>query len=98
LPAQDSTSTPFSSSTQRLPSHSAITLPPIEPSKGSVAGMFSFFGALGILICSQLGGFLFDQWEPEGPFILLCALNVGIVVICLGAMIHSTFFNKLQRS
>ncbi|KAJ3107851.1 hypothetical protein HDU97_003199, partial [Phlyctochytrium planicorne] len=36
--------------------------------RGSVAGVSSACGAIGILVTSKLGGWLFDRWEKGAPF------------------------------
>jgi len=46
--------------------------------RGSIIGAFGFAGAVGIMVCSYAGGFLFDAWNSCGPFVLLAALN-GVV-------------------
>ncbi|KAJ3383434.1 hypothetical protein HDU84_003601 [Entophlyctis sp. JEL0112] len=57
--------------------------------RGSVAGVSSCFGAMGILISSKLGGYLFDVWHKGAPFFIL-AIGHGIA-ICVGvAVITST--------
>ena len=38
--------------------------------RGSVIGVFSFCGAIGILAATGIGGQLFDHWRPQGPFLL----------------------------
>lgn len=38
--------------------------------RGSVISMAQFFGAVGILIFTALGGRLFDAWGPWAPFVL----------------------------
>ncbi|MEM7110983.1 MAG: MFS transporter [Chloroflexota bacterium] len=38
--------------------------------RGSVIGVFSFCGAIGILAATGIGGQLFDSWRPQGPFLL----------------------------
>jgi len=52
--------------------------------RGSVMGMFGFFGAFGILLATVIGGRLFDTWMPAAPFVLVGSVNV---VICLLALI-----------
>ncbi|KAF9325262.1 hypothetical protein BG006_011255 [Podila minutissima] len=39
--------------------------------RGSVAGVFSFCGALSIMIMAKLGGYLFDVWMRGAPFVLM---------------------------
>lgn len=43
--------------------------------RGSVAGVYSFFGAVGILFCSRLGGALFDSWRGIAPFVILAVFH-----------------------
>lgn len=38
--------------------------------RGSVIGVFSFFGAVGVMTATGVGGQLFDNWRPQGPFLL----------------------------
>ena len=44
--------------------------------RGSISGMYSFCGALGILVNSLLASTLFDIWTPVAPFILLVFFSV----------------------
>lgn len=44
--------------------------------RGAVIGMVGFFGALGILAISKVGGYAFDEWRPGAPFIIMAAANV----------------------
>ncbi|WNC72208.1 MFS transporter [Thalassotalea psychrophila] len=53
--------------------------------RGAVIGIFNLSGAIGILVSSIVGGYLFDHWHNSGPFVFvgLCALIVfvwGLVV------------------
>ena len=41
--------------------------------RGSVIGVFSFCGAVGVMTATGVGGQLFDNWRPQGPFILFSA-------------------------
>ncbi len=56
-----------------------------SPIAGSIIGVFSFFGAIGTLVGSWVGGQLFGLWRPGAPFILMGALNllVGIAALVL---------------
>jgi len=56
-----------------------------EKVRGAVGGTVGFFGSVGILFCSKLGGYLYDEWDPTGPFVLFSCCNgilliVGVVV------------------
>jgi len=44
--------------------------------KGSIAGMYSFSGGVGILLLTKLGGYLFDNSSAGAPFFLMSAFNV----------------------
>ena len=48
--------------------------------RGSVIGVFSFFGAIGILAATGIGGQLFDHWLPQGPFLLFSFFSVIIFI------------------
>ena len=41
--------------------------------RGSVIGVFSFCGAVGVMTATGIGGQLFDNWRPQGPFMLFSA-------------------------
>ena len=44
--------------------------------RGSIVGMYSFFGALGLVAVSAIGGYLFDAWIPAAPFVLVGFCNL----------------------
>jgi MFS family permease len=48
--------------------------------RGSVFGLQSFFGALGILVISAGGGRLFDLVGPHAPFIAMAVANAAVLV------------------
>ena len=52
--------------------------------RGSVAGVSSFFGAIGILFNTKLGGYLFDTWREGAPFLLVA---IGHGIVCIAAII-----------
>lgn len=57
---------------------------PVEK-RGAVIGIFNLSGAIGILVSSVVGGYLFDHWNNSGPFVFVgfCALIVfvwGVIV------------------
>jgi MFS family permease len=43
--------------------------------RGSIIGMFNFCGAVGILVLTVIGGWLFDRVGPWAPFFLVGLLN-----------------------
>jgi MFS family permease len=51
--------------------------------RGSVLGVFGLFGALGILVATKVGGHLFDDVAPSGPFVLMGALNLLLLLWAL---------------
>lgn len=60
--------------------------------RGSVIGIFSLCGTFGIMIATGIGGQLFDNWLPQGPFILFSAL--GWVVVIVGLIIRKRIVPK----
>jgi MFS family permease len=47
--------------------------------RGTVIGFSSFFGAIGILIATAVGGRLFDL-SPAGPFLLIASVNAILFI------------------
>jgi predicted MFS family arabinose efflux permease len=47
---------------------------------GSVLGVYGFFGAVGILFVSLVGGRLFDSWRPGAPFVIMAVANLILLV------------------
>jgi len=58
-----------------------------EEHRGKINGVASLFGVIGILIVSLLGGYLFDSWSKNAPFLLFeIFTSLGLlilVIICL---------------
>jgi len=48
--------------------------------KGSVAGIYSFYGGAGILILTKAGGALFDKSTTAAPFYMMASFN-GILLL-----------------
>jgi MFS family permease len=61
-----------------LVTHSSIP----QDSRGAVAGIASFFGALGIMFCTRFGGYLFDWWSGA-PFFLLGSIHALFLILGL---------------
>lgn len=56
----------------------------IDPKyRGSVAGVFSFCGALSIMIMVKLGGYLFDVWMRGAPFVLMGIAHLLVAIFSL---------------
>lgn len=51
--------------------------------RGSVVGMFSFFGAAGILFITSVGGRMYDAVDPAAPFLLIGVVNTALFVWAL---------------
>jgi MFS family permease len=49
--------------------------------RGSVMGFFNVSGAVGIIIATTVGGFLFDIWRSAGPFIF-CSIINAVLLVC----------------
>lgn len=51
--------------------------------RASVVAAFNFCGAIGILVTSKLGGWLFDHVGPSSPFIMIGVLNLAVLVAAI---------------
>lgn len=51
--------------------------------RGAVIGMVGFFGALGILAISKIGGYTFDEWRPGSPFIIMAGANILLLAFAI---------------
>ena len=60
-----------------------------ERGRGAVIGAFSFFGALGILMVGLIGGWLFDNWKPIGPFMLVAGANCALLVLAVLVLVFT---------
>ena len=48
--------------------------------KGSIAGVYSLSGGVGILLLTKLGGMLFDR-NTSAPFVMLALFNAFLLVV-----------------
>ncbi len=55
--------------------------------RGAVIGLFSLFGAVGILCTAKFGGWLYSNWLPVGPFVLVAGANVVVFFLAIGSLI-----------
>ena len=55
---------------------------PLEE-RGAVLGVFGLCGAVGIIIATGIGGWLFDNWMYAGPFVLVGLANAVIVILAI---------------
>ena len=51
--------------------------------RGAVIGTLGLFGAIGILIGTLVGGYLFDNWAPYGPFVFIGAIQVVLLIFAI---------------
>ena len=51
-----------------------------EKIRGATIGMFTMFGAVGILFASVAGGYYFDAWRPAAPFVIFGAISMAIFI------------------
>jgi MFS family permease len=58
--------------------------------RGSVVGVFTLTGAVGILIASVVGGYLFDHWLKTGPFVFFGIISAVVMVWALLLRNHHT--------
>ena len=50
---------------------------------GSTLGAFNFFGGLGTLVATVLGGYLFDMWTSGGPFLMMGLGSAAVFVFAI---------------
>jgi MFS family permease len=51
--------------------------------RGSVLGVFNLFGAIGIAFCVGLGGYLFDHWYYNAPFMMMGIINGSVLLLAI---------------
>ena len=51
--------------------------------RGSVLGVFNLFGAVGIAGCVGLGGYLFDHWYYNAPFMMMGIINGSVLLLAI---------------
>ena len=48
--------------------------------RGAVIGFFTLSGAVGILVASVVGGYLFDAWRASGPFVFFSGVALLVLL------------------
>ena len=48
--------------------------------RGAVLGMYALSGAAGMLLATLIGGRLFDNWMPGGPYVQMGIINSIILI------------------
>jgi MFS family permease len=51
--------------------------------RGSILGVFNLFGAIGIAFCVGLGGWLFDHWYYNAPFMMMGVINASVLLFAI---------------
>jgi MFS family permease len=57
-----------------------------ERARGAVIGVFSLCGAIGIAAVGAIGGWLFDNWKPVGPFVYMATANSLLFLLALAVL------------
>lgn len=57
--------------------------------RGAVLGTFGLSGAVGIIIATGVGGWLFDHWMHAGPFVMVGMANAVIVALAVVVRVKS---------
>ncbi|MCY3989157.1 MAG: hypothetical protein OXF94_11280 [Gammaproteobacteria bacterium] len=66
--------------------------------RGAVIGLFSFFGAVGIMMSGVFGGWLFDNWAAYGPFVMVGCGNVVVFTLALLLLRHEVRRRRAQAA
>jgi MFS family permease len=64
---------------------SGVLISPQSPehNRGAIIGTFNLSGAVGILVASVAGGWLFDHWREPGPFVIFGVLALVMMAMAL---------------
>ncbi|KAG2381904.1 hypothetical protein C9374_005696 [Naegleria lovaniensis] len=65
--------------------------------RGSVSGIFTLFGAAGILLATKVGGVLYDDWKPSGPFLFYGVVNFALFLLTLGFIVGNVIYYKVYK-
>ena len=57
--------------------------------RGAVLGAFGLCGAVGIIVATGIGGWLFDHWMYAGPFVMVGLANAVIVALAIAVRIRA---------
>lgn len=60
-----------------------------ERGRGAVLGMWTWFGALGILTTAVVGGYLFDNVSRIGPFMFVALANLVLFVFSIFLLVRA---------
>ena len=59
-----------------------------ESKRGAIIGTFNLSGAIGILVASVAGGWLFDHWREPGPFVAFGLLAIAMAAAAMWLRQH----------
>lgn len=62
------------------------------PIRGSVSGVFSFCGAIGIILATKIGGTLSGDGHYSAPFMMFGAFNMALLVFSIAVYIYIRVF------
>lgn len=62
--------------------------------KGSIAGVYSLAGGVGILLLTKVGGLLFDKVSPVAPFVMTSAFNFLLLAAGVASGTYSEWKGK----
>lgn len=62
--------------------------------RGSMAGVLAFFGLLGTLIFTLVGGQMFDRIDRSAPFVFLATMDFLLVIVAMGMICTGNFESK----
>lgn len=62
--------------------------------KGSIAGVYSWWGGAAILILAKVGGYLFDNLSTGAPFYMMALFNGVLLVVTLGISMGRVFGSR----
>ncbi len=62
--------------------------------KGSIAGIYSLAGGVGILLLTKVGGLLFDKVSPVAPFVMLSAFNFVLLFAGIASAVSAVWGGK----
>lgn len=51
--------------------------------RGAISGVYSLFGAIGIITVSKIGGALTEIWTETGPFSVIAVANIVLLIVLL---------------
>jgi hypothetical protein len=80
------------------PRHTSPAATDLNHLKGSIAGTYSLFGGVGILILTKAGGALFDSEGPGSPFFMMASFNAVLLVVGAALAIYEFIRDRSASS